>query len=61
MIDGLTNDRVASAPMPSRESSLVIALAMGQRKLPGILAAINRRLINGLLTDERTAIGLLAD
>jgi DNA-binding transcriptional regulator LsrR (DeoR family) len=61
MIEGLTNDRVASAPMPSRETSLVVALAMGQRKLPGIRAAINRRLINGLLTDERTAIGLLAE
>jgi DNA-binding transcriptional regulator LsrR (DeoR family) len=59
MIDGLTNDRVASAPMPSRENSLVVALAMGTRKLPGIRAAINRRLINGLLTDERTAVGLL--
>src|SRR4029079_857908 len=29
MIEGLTNDRVASAPMPSRERSLVVALAMG--------------------------------
>src|SRR5262249_11867318 len=29
MIDGLTNARVASAPMPSREQSLVVALAMG--------------------------------
>ena len=60
MIDGLTNDRVASAPMPSRETSLVIAIAMGHKKLPGIRAALNRRLINGLLTDERTAEGLLA-
>ena len=60
MIDGLTNDRVASAPMPSRETSLVMAIAMGQKKLPGIRAALNRRLINGLLTDERTAEGLLA-
>ena len=60
MIDGLTNDRVASAPMPSRESSLVVALAKGERKLPGIRAAISRRLINGLLTDEATAESLLS-
>jgi DNA-binding transcriptional regulator LsrR (DeoR family) len=60
MIDGLTNDRVASAPMPSRETSLVVALAMGDKKLPGTIAALNRRLVNGLITDERTAEKLLA-
>ena len=60
MIDGLTNDRVASAPMPSRETSLVVALAMGDKKLPGTVAALNRRLVNGLITDERTAEKLLA-
>ncbi len=60
LIEGLTNERVASAPMPSRESSLVVALAKGDRKLPGIRAAVARRLINGLLTDESTAEQLLA-
>lgn len=60
LIDGVTNDRVASAPLPSRERSLVIALAMGANKLPGILAAVTRRLVNGLITDERTAESLLA-
>lgn len=60
MLDGLTNDRVASAPMPSRETSLVVALAMGDKKLPGVIAALNRRLINGLITDEHTATRLLA-
>ncbi|MEP7240431.1 MAG: sugar-binding transcriptional regulator [Devosia sp.] len=60
LIEGLTNDRVASASLPSRETSLVVALAMGERKLPGIVAALNRRLINGLITDERTAERLLA-
>jgi DNA-binding transcriptional regulator LsrR (DeoR family) len=59
LIDGLTNDRVASAPMPSRETSLVVAIAMGKKKLPGIRATLNRRLANGLITDERTAEGLL--
>jgi DNA-binding transcriptional regulator LsrR (DeoR family) len=61
MIEGLTNERVASAPMPSRERSLVVALAMGAKKLPGIVAALNRRLVNGLITDERTASLLLED
>ncbi|WP_417307809.1 sugar-binding transcriptional regulator [Devosia sp.] len=60
LIDGLTNDRVASAPLPSRETSLVVALAMGEKKLPAIQAALNRRLVNGLLTDERTAEALLS-
>jgi len=60
MIEGLTNDRVASAPMPSRERSLVVALAMGEKKLPGTIAALNRRLVNGLMTDERTAMRLLS-
>ncbi len=59
LIKGITNDRVSSAPLPSREKSLVVALAMGERKLPGILAAVNRRLVNGLITDERTAAALL--
>ena len=59
LIDGLTNDRVASAPLPSRESSTVVAIAVGEKKMPGIKAALNRRLVNGLLTDERTAETLL--
>ena len=60
LIEGITNDRVASAPIPSRERSLVIATAMGERKLPGVFAAATRRLVNGLITDERTAAALLA-
>ena len=59
LIEGLTNERVASAPIPSQENALVVAIAMGARKLPGIKATLNRRLVNGLITDERTAEGLL--
>ncbi|MDB5506787.1 MAG: Transcriptional regulator of mannitol utilization, DeoR family protein [Devosia sp.] len=59
VLEGLTNSRVASAPLPSRETSLVIALAKGENKLPGIRGALNRRLINGLITDETTATALL--
>jgi DNA-binding transcriptional regulator LsrR (DeoR family) len=60
LIEGLTNDRVVSAPLPSREQALVVALAKGDKKLPGIRAALNRRLVNGLITDEYTASQLLA-
>jgi DNA-binding transcriptional regulator LsrR (DeoR family) len=60
LIEGQTNDRVASAPLPSRERGLVVAIAMGKRKLPGIRATLSRRLVNGIMTDERTAEGLLA-
>ncbi|MCW5722302.1 MAG: sugar-binding transcriptional regulator [Devosia sp.] len=59
LIEGLINDRVASAPIPSRESGLVVALAMGRAKAPAIRAALNRRLVNGIITDERTAELLL--
>jgi DNA-binding transcriptional regulator LsrR (DeoR family) len=61
VIEGMTNDRVASAPIPSREKSLVIAIAKGSRKLPGISGAIRRRIINGLITDELTAEALLSE
>jgi DNA-binding transcriptional regulator LsrR (DeoR family) len=60
LIEGLTNDRVASATLPSRESSTVVAIAVGERKVPGIRAALNRRLVNGLITDEATAESILA-
>jgi DNA-binding transcriptional regulator LsrR (DeoR family) len=59
LVEGITNERVASAPIPSREKGLVIASAMGERKLPAIKAALARRLVNGLITDERTAAWLL--
>lgn len=59
LITGSTNERVASAPLPDPERTLVIGAAMGARKLPGIAAAIRGRLINGLITDEATAVELL--
>jgi DNA-binding transcriptional regulator LsrR (DeoR family) len=59
LIPGITNDRVASAPIPDRGRSQVIAAAMGSTKLPAIAAALKGRLINGLITDETTAQALL--
>lgn len=59
LIDGLTNDRVASAPIPPISTSLVIGLAKGQGKLAAIAAALTGGLVNGLVTDEVTAEALL--
>ena len=61
LIEGLTNARVASAPIPSRDTCLVVGVAMGERKLPAIRGALRSQLINGLITDEATAAALLAD
>lgn len=59
LVEGATNERVASAPIPSRDRSLVIGLASGARKLPALRAAVRGRLVNGLITDEWTAAALL--
>jgi DNA-binding transcriptional regulator LsrR (DeoR family) len=60
LIEKGINDRVASAPLPSRETSLVIAAAKGRDKVDAIRAAAKRRLINGLVTDELTAQAILS-
>jgi DNA-binding transcriptional regulator LsrR (DeoR family) len=60
LIEGLTNDRVASAPIPPTQTSTVIGIAKGRHKLQAIGAALAGRLINGLITDEASAEALLA-
>jgi DNA-binding transcriptional regulator LsrR (DeoR family) len=60
IIDGPTNARVASAPIPQRDSGLVIAIAMGPRKAAAIRGALAGRIANGLITNESTAELLLA-
>ncbi|OHV76844.1 sugar-binding transcriptional regulator [Rhizobium sp. LCM 4573] len=59
LIKGITNDRVASAPIPSCDRTLVIGVAKGERKLPALHGALRGRLINGLITDAVTAEKLL--
>jgi DNA-binding transcriptional regulator LsrR (DeoR family) len=59
LINGLTNDRVTSAPLPVPDNRLVVAVAHGVRKLGAIRAALMRPLVNGLITDEATARALL--
>lgn len=60
LVSGLTNERVASAPLPPRETALVVAAARGENKVEAIRAALERGLVNGLVTDEDTAARLLA-
>ncbi len=50
-----------AASLPARGKSLIIAIAKGEKKHPGIAGAIKRRIINGLITDELTAKTLLAE
>ena len=59
LIDGLTNDRVASAVLQVSPSKPVIAIAVGILKTEAILAAMRGKLVNGLITDEATAEHLL--
>ncbi|MEO1909093.1 MAG: sugar-binding transcriptional regulator [Paracoccus sp. (in: a-proteobacteria)] len=54
------NRRVASAPLTADPDKPVVALASGQSKLPAIRAALQGRLISGLITSEATAERLLA-
>ena len=59
MIAGLSNDRVASAPIPPRDRALVIGAAHGQTKVAAIRGALAGGFINGLITDLTTARQLL--
>ncbi|UIK04408.1 sugar-binding transcriptional regulator [Neorhizobium galegae] len=53
------NDRVASVPIPPRETSSVIGIAQGRKKFQAISAALKGNIINGVITDEATAEQLL--
>ena len=53
------NERVASAPIPSRDTSVVIGIAKGRRKFEAVKAALTGGQINGLISDEETAEFLL--
>jgi DNA-binding transcriptional regulator LsrR (DeoR family) len=60
LLDNAVNDRVASVPIPSRETSAVIGIAQGKRKIPAMAAALKGGLINGIITDEAAAEQLLS-
>lgn len=58
-LDNAINDRVASVPIPSRETSSVIGIAQGRKKFTAISAALRGKIVNGIITDEATAEQLL--
>ncbi|KQV38154.1 MULTISPECIES: sugar-binding transcriptional regulator [unclassified Rhizobium] len=59
LLEGSINERVASVPLPSRDTAAVIGMAKGERKRAALAAALKGRIINGLITDESTASFLL--
>ncbi|WP_417691429.1 sugar-binding transcriptional regulator [Roseibium sp.] len=60
VIEGLTNDRVASAPLLADSPRPITGIASGEQKIPAIRAALRGKLINGLITNEATAERLLS-
>ncbi len=60
IVDCAFNRRVAGAPLPDIATCEVVAVAMGPAKQAGLHAALGT-LVNGVITDEATAIALLAD
>jgi DNA-binding transcriptional regulator LsrR (DeoR family) len=61
ILDHSVNERVASVPIPSRQTCMVIGMAQGTRKNASILAALRGGLLNGLITDEVTSEYLLTN
>jgi DNA-binding transcriptional regulator LsrR (DeoR family) len=61
LLDNSINERVASVPIPSRETSCVIGLAQGRRKWAAMKAALAGGILNGIITDEAAAQHLLSD
>lgn len=59
LIDGLINDRVASAPLMPGQTNPVVGIGAGEAKVKAILGALRGRLINSLITNEYTAERLL--
>ena len=60
LIEGLTNERVASVKLDRPAKRPVIAAAMGPAKAEALTGALTGRLITGLITNETTARRLLA-
>ena len=61
LVESPVNERIASLPIPSRETSCVIGLARGKRKHRAIRAAVRGGHVNGLIIDEDAARFLLED
>lgn len=59
LLDSAVNGRVASVPIPSRETCCVIGIAQGKKKWVAMRAALKGGLLNGIITDEAAARYLL--
>ncbi|MBP1848759.1 sugar-binding transcriptional regulator [Rhizobium halophytocola] len=59
LVESPVKERIASLPLPSRETSCVFGLARGRRKHAAIRAAVRGQQINALITDEDAARFLL--
>jgi DNA-binding transcriptional regulator LsrR (DeoR family) len=55
------NARVTSAPLPGAGERAVVAVAAGEAKVAALRAALRGSLVNGLVTNELTAEGVLAE
>lgn len=58
LVDDEINERVSSAEMEPSPARPTIASAHGVEKTTAIRAALRGRLVNGLITDEETAVAL---
>lgn len=59
LIPGTVNERVSSAPLIVDNPRPVVGLAIGIGKVRAIIGALRGGLINGLVTDEATAMDVL--
>jgi DNA-binding transcriptional regulator LsrR (DeoR family) len=60
LLDHPVNERVASVPIPPRQSCCVTGIAQGTRKWNALKAALTGGLLNGVITDEAAAKFLLS-
>ncbi|WP_298499047.1 sugar-binding transcriptional regulator [uncultured Maritimibacter sp.] len=60
LVDDVINQRVSSAPLEVNTATPIIASANGPDKVAAIRGAMVGQLINGLITDEDTALALTA-
>jgi DNA-binding transcriptional regulator LsrR (DeoR family) len=61
LIEGGTNQRLTSVPLPIPAETLTVGAALGSAKVAAMRAVLRGRILNGLITDEATAKALLAD
>jgi len=58
-VEGGTNERVTSVRLKTLETSTTLGVVGGEAKVAAIRAALKGRLLQALITNERTARALL--